>query len=478
MLHDLDQAAPRDYSKFHLFFHLPRQPQNHADLYEPLKTSLLWAMKRWPILTGRVVQGNNRGKAAVLYDNTKPYTIDDLTRNQVTTSAELQENYEDLAENGMPFNRHLVDLFTRTPNRPLPAVAGGAPVLRIHFCILENGFVISIYKHHSVFDGSALDLFVRYWAHKHRQLRHGSVFHDWPKREVVCTTAELPNAVTVSDRRESAHVPHGYALKIPGLVAPSSSNQGAPVGRIFKFEVGFLKDMATQIERSYNTRVSTQDVLTALLWIYVTQARSTHLRESRSRMFIPVDIRKLLWPDVQNLEYMGNAVMWTYAEFSVVKLVEAAGHYSYAGGDLMMLGKIAEEIRKAIIKVDKDYVLHRLAWFRNGTFDFRDVAPDANYNNGPDLYLTSWRHLFVDADFGGPLGRPQFVRKPYQPVDGANILYPQCRGEGRADGTKDHLELYVQLNENDMDKLCRRDEGFGLWADEIVYEMEEPSLGV
>ena len=48
-------------------------------------------------------------------------------------------------------------------------------------------------------------------------------------------------------------------------------------------------------------------------------------------------------------------------------------------------------------------------------------------NHGPDMYITSWASMCVEADFGGPLGRPQYVRKPWEPGEGANIVLPRCR---------------------------------------------------
>lgn len=474
VLPSLDQVAPRDYSKFHLFYHLARQPENNAEIYEPLKTSLLWAFKRWPMLTGRVVQDANRGKVAVLYDKTKVYTIDDLAKQALTTSSEPHISYNELAEKGMPSNRHLASLFTRTPDRPLADRDGGAPLFRIHLCIIKNGLVISVYKHHSVFDGSALNLFMRFWAEKHKQLSYGQAYQDWPHRELTWQTARNLSSTGLTDQQD---VPRGYALRTAAVAIPNAFKQQAAVGRIFKFETGFLTNLARQIEQNF-ARVSTQDVLTALLWIHVTQVRSRHLEASRSKIFIPVDVRKLLWPDIQNPQYMGNAVVWTYAECSIHSLVTAAqACATRASGNVSELAKIAHEIRRAVNLVDQEYVLHRLAWFDNGDFDFCNVSMGGNYNNGPDLYLTSWRRLFTEVDFGGTLGRTQFVRKPYLPVDGANILLPQCQDAGRSD-EKTYLELYVQLNENDMTELCREDNGMRLWADDIVYEMEEPMLGV
>lgn len=441
----LDQAALREYTKFQVFFPVSEQPSNHAIVWEPLKTALLWSLQRWPILTGKVVPDGEREKVAVTYDASRKYSMTNLTTNIVTTSHALQINYTDLAARSMPTNAHLASIFT-----PMTDTTTDARVLQIHLCMLNGGFVVCINAHHSVLDGTAVHLFVKHWARKCNQLRHSQIINDYPQREVNWSTASIPTPVL-----DPSYIPRGYALQTTPARVENSEKASEAVGRIFKFDVEHLRDIASKLH-PFAGHLTSQHILAALLWMYVTEARSRHLSEPRSKVFIPVNVRKLLWPDVKDPQYLGNAVIWTYADLPVDTLVTAARYYARnAGHDMTQLTTIAAEIHHAIKTVDTQCV----AWLANGTFDYSRVAIDARFTNGADIYLLSWRHFFTDADFGGKIGRPRFVRAPEAPRDGANIVLSQSGNQ---------LELLVQLQEPDMEVLCDEQDGLALWADEVL----------
>jgi hypothetical protein len=132
-----------------------------------------------------------------------------------------------------------------------------------------------------------------------------------------------------------------------------------------------------------------------------------------------------------------------------------------------LLAKVASAIRGAINSVTHDFVKKRLELLSLANFGTLDINMNAS-NHGPDMYITSWAKMCIDADFGGPLGRPQYVRKPWEPNEGANIVLPRC-WERDSGGVKESQawEVFVQTAEDDRERLLGPD-GLEKWAERVV----------
>jgi len=92
--------------------------------------------------------------------------------------------------------------------------------------------------------------------------------------------------------------------------------------------------------------------------------------------------------------------------------------------------------------------------------DMVEGAPDAGafvpaWDNvgGPDVTMTSWAGLgLYEADFGGAVGKPKFVRVPEGRADGIVIVLP-LKEEERVEGTGGSIEVVVVMNTEDLAAL-------------------------
>lgn len=132
-----------------------------------------------------------------------------------------------------------------------------------------------------------------------------------------------------------------------------------------------------------------------------------------------------------------------------------------------LLARVASTIRRTINSVTHDFVKQRIQLLSLANFGTLDINMNAS-GHGPDMYITSWAKMCIDADFGGLLGRPQYVRKPWEPNEGANIVLPRC-WERVSVGARESQawEVFVQTAEEDMETLLGPD-GLEKWAERVV----------
>ena len=122
----------------------------------------------------------------------------------------------------------------------------------------------------------------------------------------------------------------------------------------------------------------------------------------------------------------------------------------------------------AIQEVDASWVRKRLSLLASPE-DVRLIALSLRYSHGPDMYLTNWAHFGADAEFsipGATTSKPEWIRKTWSKEDGGNIVLPRRKGR-RLDGSEEPWEVLVQLNIEDMERLCARDQLAG-WAERVI----------
>jgi hypothetical protein len=91
---------------------------------------------------------------------------------------------------------------------------------------------------------------------------------------------------------------------------------------------------------------------------------------------------------------------------------------------------------------------------------------------GTDIYITSWLNFAADLRWGIPGtdldtgsldGRPEFIRRLYNPSDGGMIFLPRRRKP--VNGEEAPFEILVRLAEEDMDRVLNEEGGLKSWAD-------------
>jgi hypothetical protein len=94
---------------------------------------------------------------------------------------------------------------------------------------------------------------------------------------------------------------------------------------------------------------------------------------------------------------------------------------------------------------------------------------------GSDLYITSWLNFAADLRWGIPGtdlgeesldGRPEFIRRLYNPSDGGIIFLPRRRKP--VNGAEAPFEILVRLAEEDMIRLLSEAGGLRSWADAVI----------
>lgn len=94
---------------------------------------------------------------------------------------------------------------------------------------------------------------------------------------------------------------------------------------------------------------------------------------------------------------------------------------------------------------------------------------------GPDIYITSWLNFAADLRWGIPGtdldknsldGRPEFIRRLYNPSDGGMIFLPRRRMP--VNGVEAPFEILVRLAEDDMDRLLNEEGGLKKYVDVVI----------
>ena len=94
---------------------------------------------------------------------------------------------------------------------------------------------------------------------------------------------------------------------------------------------------------------------------------------------------------------------------------------------------------------------------------------------GADIYITSWLDFAADLRWGIPGtdldtrmldGRPEFIRRLYNPSDGGIIFLPRRRKT--VDGAEAPFEILVRLAQEDMDRILSEEGGLKDWADAVI----------
>jgi hypothetical protein len=105
----------------------------------------------------------------------------------------------------------------------------------------------------------------------------------------------------------------------------------------------------------------------------------------------------------------------------------------------------------------------------------RDTECALKLRFGPDIYITSWLNFAADLRWGIPGtdlgsasldGRPEFIRRLYNPSDGGMIFLPRRRKP--VNGAEAPFEILVRLAQEDMDRVLNEEGGLKSWADAVI----------
>ncbi|KAK4114616.1 hypothetical protein N656DRAFT_705214 [Canariomyces notabilis] len=478
---------PRIYTSIILLF----DTQDPAQAVDNLKAGLRRLNQRLPYIKGHVsatdASVENRGRLGIKWsaadrdiELTEP-TFDGLDEDGRVPLLDI--SFPELKGQGAPlkyFPRRIM---------PLPVVTDlhsslDAPVLAVNYTLLDGGLTVGLCVQHNVMDGTGMVELIRFWAdctrfaddsltgctapdpeeplHRDRLLRLATTRQDHNTAEVDSAPGDSEKANHISPQSSSetaafrdllARHREFRLLSDAPAAALRPSAAPAAVSKIFTFDTAKLEAVKQLVRGFFQEAacVTTNNVLSAIMWSCVTRVRAARRRHSASgglgapssKLGFAINGRTRLsttrsstrGEPFKAVPFLGNVNLFGMAEMPVPELLAACqvpGGGGLDGGDgHRQLARVVEEIARAVKRVTPGHVAEVMDLIDMAP-DVSDIAPGWESLHGADLSITSWANMgLYEADFGEGVGRPELMRVPWMTMDGLLIVLPRKRGLGK-----------------------------------------------
>jgi hypothetical protein len=255
-------------------------------------------------------------------------------------------------------------------------IQDGEPAFCAHLTFVRGGFVLLANKLHFLVDGNGFARFVEEWFKRARELQEDSETVQTVERspierggknkqlldlelELTSKQAQGLNYIVVPGaKRSMIGCPPfwrplvtflGWIVAFPARFFPS-----IPLGfrsQLFRIKPEALKGLKDLAQSHTDTRISTNDVVTAFIWRSITRARlggNSNLEKDlgSSKHMGYADFRKKLEPPLP-ANYFGNAIQGIFTTIPVKLLLDSTPQ---------ALAAVATEGRKSISKFDRSLV--------------------------------------------------------------------------------------------------------------------------
>lgn len=456
-LSPLDQIMPRCYIRLVLCFPLRRTSEdNRSSVFASLETGLQRTLTQIPFLNG-VLEEDQDGSSNL----------------HIISGSGVLLRFKDLTEDSnWSFNDLRAVHFS--PSRlnsdvlaPIDAMSSEAmpSVMAAQANFVKRGLLLVVMIHHSAVDAAGLGSVLRIWA-KNAELSGTDAFDS--AISTISTAEALdrsslmgyPDAATSNPQDKIRKHPQ-YKLKDRSRLdsikdsdetashPPAPPNMSSTVFYLSPENIAKLKTAASSSTGIADTGISTNDALCALMWHSITKARKLPLLEdcssqSLSTLGFPIDGRRRLDPPLSST-YLGNVNIYGSVCFPIRYLIDHAN-----------LSNTASAIRSAVLKVDHAHI-HDIISLISSLSVVTDLQPSFNNFLGPDLAISSWRHMGIsDLNWGDSIGMIERVSFLKASFDGLGIIMPPSKDGG--------WEVLVELEAETMNRL-RADEEFLRFAE-------------
>ncbi|CEL01469.1 hypothetical protein ASPCAL01051 [Aspergillus calidoustus] len=438
----IDALMPRNYIRAVLIFE--DATTQHAQTTLLLQSGLDVISKQIPWLSSRVFP---RASAAG-----EPYSLeirwDGHTTPTLLDKGTMDISYDTVSANGMQPELIPETVWPVSGMIDESLHTAGAPVFAAStFRFADRGCGLCVCMHHNAVDGAAFSEIIRHWARAIAE--PGLVIPSSFKGRCERLTAALADdlAETSSISTDGLFEKHPEYSRLPPAVPEAFPSSTC---KLFTVSLHWIDTLKSLLAKHTSTPPFTNTILSALLWTTITRVRTTSGSSSRaiqsSRLVTAVNARQRLPlafspPDAQ---YLGNAILYTVAEFSAAAL--AAANESPIHSLAEICTAILNSQPPSTINARHVAEVHELS---TRTGDPRGLFVGWDLFNSRDLTITSWADFgLYGVDFGLGLGRLGFVRLPYMEADGVVIVLPRRRGEGEKG-----VEVLVMLQRDHMDGL-------------------------
>ncbi|KAL0256777.1 hypothetical protein SLS55_009174 [Diplodia seriata] len=513
----LDQVQVRKYTpRIFCFPMADQQPPTVRFATASLRLAVQKVLCRWPFLAGRLryVDGNKENNVVeVRYVYPPPDAVQArVFHAQILPDFEME--YGELSAAGMPPSMlDCVALCGREEDGlglDDDEDDDWFPVWRVQANFVPGGLLLAVADAHPVVDGVAAGLVVEELA---RCLRVGEVAAE-------CEVGERVGAATVDGQRNggdddddhqqqretTSSIPE-FELPDPQLPTATAGAGGKPTARILTIRASTLASLKTAVMAEVRRTpqppaafVSTQDVLSALLWTAIIRARAPRLLPTDDQQPTPtthfctaVDARnKSAHPPIPPT-YLSNAVMYAIAAEPISTTTTSTTTASTIATTHLATAALAIRASIAAVAVPPFITRRIAAWSPPALPDPTHLLAvlgsklDLSHSG---VFVTSWVGFGGDVgwcvpgvggngvssgngggvgvggvgggDGGGDGVKAQWIRKPWGVGEGTAVVLPRRGGTSGAKGAD--WEVLVRLGEGDMEKFLEvvGERGMGL----------------
>ncbi|KAM0230806.1 hypothetical protein ACHAP5_011278 [Fusarium lateritium] len=322
----------------------------------------------------------------------------------------------------------------------------GASVFRFN----DQGLGLCVCMHHHAVDAASFTQVLRIWAQE--TTTRGSSPSPSGGTRLSRVSEALASQISEA-RSKSTEDLFGLLPEYSPIPPAMPASFPSFASQMFKIPTEHLDAYKQILVPLLETPPSTNTVLCALLWSFITRIRAQHKEKTpthtSSRLVMAVNGRRRIGPDFSPPEnpYMGNLVLYTSTERPFETLKNAAAS---ARDQAEVCNAIAQSIAPA--KINTQHIANVL---QLGAQDGEcsTIYPGWDLFNHKDVTITSWADLdLYQMSWGSELGQPEFVRFPFSPADGVCIILPRRKVDS-ASHSQDLVEVVIMLKAEHLEAL-------------------------
>ncbi|KAI2472054.1 hypothetical protein F4781DRAFT_48055 [Annulohypoxylon bovei var. microspora] len=443
----VDQSAPREYIRWmYIFDFIDTSDDAVLRAVSSIAQGLEYTLQHYPFLSGKV-------KVSSVFDAESPVQLrygDTADSRKVRDEIFKWKVYEDdigdyeiLCDRWMPVSQWKPEDFCVTPLNPDLSKWQPAFTLQANF-LKSGGLVLCLAFHHSIADDWSITNFLIKFASNIQRVRvpesdNSSAFLDTSEYHVPDISSYIYPEATMDfgdfpEWKTSDSIPNGI-----------DQYENRPTNYIFTMTaqraLQWTYDIITFLrERQIFQEVRIMDCLVGMIWVEIIRSGDIDAVAPNkvSRLHIDVNARGRLTPPLYP-SYFGNMSATGVATLQDSHSVMAAdindGDDDWRSTSFFAYGAVF--IRKAIERIDDNYVRHRLTLLNSLSTPTRvQRVSDAAIECCKSGTRLSAVKDGADIDFGIPGagcdprdGRPRYIRKPWvSDPYGAITVVPRQQG--------------------------------------------------
>lgn len=433
-----------------MFAYPVEDESSYATIVATLEDGLRRLSKSFPWVAGQVVsqgaeQNTSLGTLKIVpFEGHVPVVVKDLRREPSFPV------FASLRESKFPFSATVMHESILSPRRTNLGVDPDEPCTRptilVQSTFIKGGLLLTIVGHHTAMDGTGLGQVISLLSKACHNL-------SFTNEELTSGNMARGNVVPYLDSVDKA-ASERFIARPPTSERDSTSDTSLSLTPkctwvYFMFNAPSLAALKVDAAKTVPSNIgfiSTDDVLSALVWQSIMRARQPRLSPiEKTTLARAIDVRRLF--DLPAI-YPGELQINAYSTYAVDDLVQEP------------LGVIASKLRSQLLDDDRlVYSARALATLLHQATDKQGILMVANLDiSSRDLGMSSWVKLnCYELEFNLGLGKPVSVRRPnWTPeVEGLSYFMPRT-----LDG---EIAVAVCMRDEDLERL-KRDQVFSKYG--------------